>query len=285
MDSKKDQEKENLQDTATEKNSAEVEPSDKNQAVSAAQQDKLKKKVKQADHEEDIKNTDPKELRNKLSNKNSDYIFRLEKFLLDNENFSMDQVEPVIDNILPEIIIAQHKGLPASTLYQMSPSQKAHELAHPKAKPVKQSFWLQVTDTSLFYLALFGGLYGIVQLFSGPKAQKQGQLGVITLLVLVFGLGILMAYYNNWIVKPKSDRQPTWKVVLGGIGSIILMFVWVTATSLKPFQAINPPINPWALIVIAVIAFGVRYYLKKRYHIVDPVRQARMEQARQRDEK
>ena len=108
--------------------------------------------------------------------------------MLDNENFSMNQVEPAIDNILPEIIIAQHKGIPASTLYQMSPSQKAHELAHPKAKPVKQNFWLQVLDSSLFYLALFGGLYGIVELFSGPKAQKQGQLGIITLIVLVLSL-------------------------------------------------------------------------------------------------
>lgn len=278
MDSKKDQEKENLQSAASQE-------SKKNKATNVEQQEKLKKRAQQADQEESIKNTDPKELRNKLSNKNSDYVFRLEKFLLDNENFSMNQVEPVIDNILPEIIIAQHKGIPASTLYQMAPSQKAHELAHPKAKPVKQNFWLQVADSSLFYLALFGGLYGLVELFSGPKAQKQGQLGVITLIVLVFGLGLLMTYYSNWLVKPKSDRQPTWKIVLGGIGSIILMFVWVTATSLKPVQTINPPLNPWVLIVLAGIAIAVRYYLKKRYHIVDPARQARIDQARQRDEK
>ena len=70
----------------------------------------------------------PKELRKKLSNKNQDYVFRLEKFLAEDQNYTMDQVEPAIDQILPEIIVAQRKGIPASSLYQKLQEKKQLKL-------------------------------------------------------------------------------------------------------------------------------------------------------------
>ena len=93
----------------------------KNSTVGNAQQEKLKKAHEQNARDEEIKKMSPKELRNKLSNKNQDYIFRLEKFLTEDQNYTMDQVEPAIDQILPEIIVAQRKGIPASNLYQKAP--------------------------------------------------------------------------------------------------------------------------------------------------------------------
>ena len=84
----------------------------KNSIVGNAQQEKLKKAHEQNSRDEEIKKMSPKELRNKLSNKNQDYIFRLEKFLIEDQNYTMDQVEPAIDQILPEIIVAQRKGIP-----------------------------------------------------------------------------------------------------------------------------------------------------------------------------
>lgn len=243
-----------------------------------SEQAELKKQSKQAAHEEEIKNTDPKELRKQLTNKNSDYVFRLQKALLENESIANDQVEPAIDAILPEMIIAQQKGIPASTLYKMSPTEKAIELTHPKPKVVKQNFGLQVLDNILLYLALFAGLYGVVQLVS--KTPSGGELGAVTLFVLVIGLGYMMAYYNRWLVTPKDKRLGTGKMVLIGVVILVIMFLWVTATSLPGMRQLNPPLNPWAEIIIAVIAFGVRYYLRRRYHIVDPVKQARMQQAK-----
>ena len=49
----------------------------KNSIVGNAQQEKLKKAHEQNSRDEEIKKMSPKELRNKLSNKNQDYIFRL----------------------------------------------------------------------------------------------------------------------------------------------------------------------------------------------------------------
>lgn len=254
---------------------------DQNQAAeevknNKVEQEELKKQSKQAAHEEAIKNTDPQELRKQLTNKNSDYVFRLQKALLENENIANDQVEPAIDSILPEMVIAQQKGIPASTLYKMSPTEKAIELTHPKPKVVTQKFGLQVIDNILLYLALFAGLYGFVQLVS--KTPSGAELGVVTLLVLVVGLGYMMAYYNRWIVTPKDKRMGTGKMILIGVAILIIMFLWVTATSMPGLRRLNPPLNPWVEIVIAVIAFGVRYYLRRKYNIIDPVRQARLQQ-------
>lgn len=257
---------------------------ERNAAASQAQQEKLKNKSNSGLDEESLKQADPKELRKKLSNKNSDYVFRLEKFLLDSENFSMTQVEPAIDQILPEIIVAQRKGIPASTLYQKSPSEKAREIAHPEPKsPEKQSFWLLALDNALLYLALFGVLYGIVQLTSNGKQQQNGSLGLLTLIVMVAALGMAMAYYTNWMVTPKSKRTATWKVVLYGFIALMVLFLWVTFSSLPAIKMINPILNPWAEIIIAAIAFVVRYFVRRKYHIVDPVRQARINQAKKRD--
>ena len=114
----------------------------KNSTVGNVKQEKLKKAHEQNSREEEIKKMPPKELRKKLSNKNQDYVFRLEKFLTEDQNYTMDQVEPAIDQILPEIIVAQRKGIPASSLYQKAPREKAIEIANPKKEAPKSKFWM-----------------------------------------------------------------------------------------------------------------------------------------------
>lgn len=256
---------------------------DKNAAQAGKQQANLQKQSKHAATEEEIRNTDPKELRKKLSNKNSDYVFRLEKAMLNSENVAMDQVEPAIDSILPEIIIAQRKGMPASTLYQKSPTEKAKELAHPKAKPTKTKFWMQVVDNLLLYLTFFLGMFGVVQLFMPKnKASQSGEMGIVTLLSVAILFGVLMAYYNNLLARNKEDRPPMWKMIGIAVIVLIVIFLWITLTSLPAFRPFNPVINPWVEIVLAVIAFVGRRFFKQKYHVVDPLKQ-RAAQNQKRD--
>ena len=49
--------------------------------IDSEKQAKLKRQTEADNQDEKIKQMDPKELRNKLSNKNQDYVFRLEKEL------------------------------------------------------------------------------------------------------------------------------------------------------------------------------------------------------------
>lgn len=251
-----------------------------NNKIDTSQQEKLKSGKSKVDREKEIRSADPKELRKKLSNKNEDYVFRLEKSLNDAPNVSMDMVEPAIDEILPEIMIAQQKGIPASTLYQKSPIEKAQDLMKPKEKPANSNFWLQVLDNTLLYLAVFAGFYGVIELTSKPKG---GQLGVFTLLSVVIVFGIIMAYFNNLMVMPKEKRPPMWKIILIGIALILFVLFWITVSSLPQLKVINPVLPAWVELAAAVIAIVVRMYIRKKYNIIDPAKQARLKQAQSRD--
>ena len=134
----------------------------KNSWVGNAQQEKLKKAHEQNSRDEEIKKMSPKELRNKLSNKNQDYIFRLEKFLTEDQNYTMDQVEPAIDQILPEIIVAQRKGIPASNSYQQAPKEKEIEIANPKKEAHKNKLWTNAVKNGYINFVFFGGFFGVV---------------------------------------------------------------------------------------------------------------------------
>ena len=252
-----------------------------NTEVSQKQQTRLQKREKTAANIEKIKQATPEQLRKQLSNKNIDYIFRLEKALNNNEGLTTKKVTETVNVILPEIVVAQYKGIPAATLYHQSPLQKAKELAHPQPKPVKQKFWMQAVDNVLLYLTFFLGMFGLVQLFTPQKNLQGGQtLGILTLVSVAVLFGIVMAYYNNILVLPRSERPAIWKLILGGLGVLIVIFAWITLTSLPALRIINPVINPWVEIVLAVIAFLGRRYFKQKYHVIDPLRQRAVDNAK-----
>lgn len=245
----------------------------KNSTVGNAQQEKLKKAHEQNARDEEIKKMSPKELRNKLSNKNQDYIFRLEKFLTEDQNYTMDQVEPAIDQILPEIIVAQRKGIPASNLYQKAPREKAIEIANPKKEAPKTKFWMHAVDNGLLYFVIFAGVFGIVQLFNTSSKQQDGmqQMGILTVVSVTILFGILMAYYTDLLSRDKSKRPPMWQIILIGVFLFGIIMVWITFTSMPFMRVINPVLNPWVYIVLAVIAFFVRRWFRQKYHVVDPL--------------
>ena len=245
----------------------------KNSTVGNAKQEKLKKAHEQNSREEEIKKMPPKELRKKLSNKNQDYVFRLEKFLTEDQNYTMDQVKPAIDQILPEIIVAQRKGIPASSLYQKAPKEKAIEIANPQKEAPKNKFWMHAVDNGLLYFVIFAGFFGVVQLFNINSKQQNGvqQMGILTVASVTILFGILMAYYNDLVTREKSKRPPMWKVVLIGIFLVGIVMVWITFTSMPFLRVIYPVLNPWVYIVLAVIAFFVRRWFRQKYHVVDPL--------------
>ena len=252
-------------------NKSENTEATKNSTVDNVKQAKLKKAHEQSARDEEIKKLPPKELRKKLSNKNQDYVFRLEKFLTEDQNYTMDQVEPAIDQILPEIIIAQRKGIPASNLYQKAPREKAIEIANPKKEPPKNKFWMHAVDNGLLYFIIFAGFFGLVQLFSNQKAATGSQMGVLTLISVTVLFGILMAYYNDLFSREKDQRPAMWKIVLLGAFFVGIIMIWIMFTSLPFLRVINPILNPWVYIVLAGIAFFVRRWFRQKYHVVDPL--------------
>lgn len=245
---------------------AEKEQEKNNSNINAEKQEKLKKKSEVDDKDEELKNEDPKTLRQKLSNKNQDYIFRLEKELQHQGSLSHEEAVAMTDGLLSEIIIAQRHGQPANGLYMAAPKIKAEEMLHPEQKPVETPFWQRAVDGALLYLAIFVGLFGVIALFE-TKQPQNSQMGILTLASVGILMGIFMVKYNDWVM-PKNGQRIGWaKLLLSGLGIAVALFVWIWILSLPAIRMINPVLPGAVDIVIAAIAYGVRYLFRQHYHI------------------
>ncbi|MDF4142697.1 DUF1129 family protein [Lactobacillus kefiranofaciens] len=247
------------EETKKEKNTAKID---------TAKQAKLKKQAEVEDQDEKLKQEDPQELRSKLSNKNSDYVFRLEKELQKQGSMSRDDAVQMTNSLLSEIIIAQRHGQPANGLYLASPAIKAEQMLHPERKPTPTPFWQLAVDGSLLYLAIFFGMFGILALFQTGKQEYNSQWGVLTLATVSILMGVTMVKYNDWMIPKKGSRRPWVKAFLSILIIAAVLFVLIWILSIPAMQVINPVLPGIADIIIAAVAFGVRYLFRKHYHIV-----------------
>lgn len=237
-----------------------------NTNIDSEQQAKLKRQTEIDNKDEEIKKESPSELRKKLSNKNQDYVFRLEKELQRQGSMSREEAVAMTDGLLSEIIIAQRHGQPANGLYMAAPQIKAEQMLHPDKKPVKTPFWQLAIDGALLYLAIFVGLFGIIALFE-TKQPQNSQMGILTLASVGIVMGIFMVKYNDWVM-PKNDKKLSWsRLILNGLALAAVLFIWIWLLSLPGVSAINPVLPGGVDIAIAVVAYGIRYLFRKYYHI------------------
>ncbi|PMD73925.1 DUF1129 domain-containing protein [Companilactobacillus nuruki] len=233
----------------------------------AAEQQKVNsaKNEKKEELKSEIYSTDANDLRKKLSNKNAEYVFKLNKYLTEN-GFKEEEAKEAIDGLLPEMIDNQYKGIPANQLYGPV-TQKAKDIVHPAKKVKKTPFWASWIDTSLLFFALFGVLYGIVALTS-KKQDPNSQTGIITLIVLSAMWGALLNWFNTKMKLPKSER-PGWGITIGYmVVGLAFMFVFLAAMTVVP-ATINPALNAIGYFIAAVVAYGVRFIFRRTMGIHD----------------
>lgn len=249
-----------------------AEEKNENQAkIDQKKQAKLKAKTATAEKDEQVKEQTPQELRSKLTNKNADYVFRLQKELEKQGKLSQAAAEEKVNQLLPEIIVAQRHGQPANGLYLASPMIKAGQILHPEVKPKTLSdfpFWQRAVDSALLWLAIFMGLYGLMGL---SNTQQNGQNGVLTILVIGILLGVFMAKYNDLIMprdkngKPKKISWP--RVILVSVALVIVMIILMGILTTKALRVINPILPGIVYLIIAAACFGIRYLFRKQYGI------------------
>lgn len=228
---------------------------DKNKQAAEKQKVVSAKNEKKEEVKNEIYSANADDLRSKLSNKNAEYVFKLNKHLMD-DNFKEDEAKEAIDKLLPEIVDNQIKGIPANQLYGPV-TQKAQDIVHPVKKAKKTPFWASWLDTSLLFFALFGLLYGIVAL-TNKKTDPNNQTGIITLIVLSAMWGALLSWFNNQMKKPKSER-PGWGMTIAYLAvGLVFMFVFLAAMTVVPVS-INPALNAIGYFIAAIIAYAVRF--------------------------
>lgn len=210
-----------------------------------------------------------RELEQKLTKRNEQYIFDLKKSM-SAANFSEEEKTVALHDVLPALVDGQKKGTTARQLFGTVSECMDGIINKPaessESKPV--FIWL---DNFLMMFGIFAVILNALGMFM--KQKNQMQYGLITLLV---GAGIgawvmyLMYKYIYQYDRPgadKSKKPKRWKSMLILTAAVLVwMLVFMVAVAIP--RAVNPVLDPIIMIVIGAAALGLRYYLKKKYHIV-----------------
>lgn len=200
-----------------------------------------------------------------LTKRNREYIFRLTKALSEG-GLAEEKQNEILKQLLPEIIVAQHKGQPANQLYG-PPVAKANSIVNAPEPPKKIGFWIKALDSILLF-AVFMFAFAALSMYTAKTKdpQQMKSFGLLSLILIVVVAGGGLAFVQDKLAQPKEQRMKIWKLV--GIFILIMaaMFLLVSVGLILP-SVINPVLPGAADIVLAVAFFGVRFYIRRRYGI------------------
>lgn len=111
----------------------------------------------------------PKHTLDELSNKNTEYVFQLKKFLTNDFKYSEEDADQYVNQILDEMVEAQRRGTPANRLFG-SPRKLAAAHVKGEAEKPATSYWLLWLDNSVIFGMLLFGMSCLMMFF--PSKNK-----------------------------------------------------------------------------------------------------------------
>lgn len=232
----------------------------RNQEVAKKQAEKL-----QAKKDEAI----PASTLEGLTKRNEDYMFRLNR-ALEEKSIPAEKRKQVVDEMTAELRDKQRQGITANKLYGTVSERVEAIIAGPEKKAKEPSYWSLALDNGLIMFMMFCIMYAALGTFSKKQAEVNG--GILTLIVTSVIAGLGMAYFYK-VAGNRRDRKkriPLWKTLLL---SAALVVIWITAYTLVMAVpgVLNRTFEPIVYAVLAVIAFGARYILKKKYGLIGSI--------------
>ncbi len=202
-----------------------------------------------------------------LTKKNQEFVHIATNQLI-KDGKSDAEIKELLEEILPTIIENQKAGVTARSLYGAPSEWAASKSASDQEKKDKVEYnenpWLMWLDSSLFMLAVIAGINGVMNLF-GQGAQY----GLITLLVIGFGVGAGMYFMYHFVYREqvKTGQRPKLLKAVAFLGLATLAWAAVFFLAALVPAGLNPVLHPLLTIALGAIAFGIRYLLKKKYNI------------------
>ncbi|KZK38127.1 DUF1129 domain-containing protein [uncultured Lactococcus sp.] len=202
-----------------------------------------------------------------LTAKNKEYIHSVTKQLI-LVGKSDEEVKAILNDILPQIIEGQKSGIIARKLLG-APTEFVQQY-QPKVadKPVSEKnenpglMWL---DSSLLFLGFISLLNGVMALFTSNSPVY----GFVTVILSAAVAGLVMYLMYRFFYRPKADgvRQKwNWKGFLATTLSVLLWIAVTIFSGLLPVS-INVQLPALALIIVGVVALGLRWLLKRQFNI------------------
>lgn len=230
----------------------------------------------------------------KLTKRNQDFVFHLEKLLKDEATFDNDKSSTIISDVENQLSEGQKSGKTARQLFG-TPSEYLNDLKDPKAAAERKkmaaqknsnqtmdtsrygdpkgpglfdfSFLDEFVDTSLWVFVLFSIIYSVFGLFINSNSQNaSGNLGIVTIILISIYGGFLYVYaLRRLIFDPQVSERPMsfGRRIIYLIAIVVLWVIGFMALSIIPKQ-INPILPPIFCLIIGGIGYLIiRFWRQK----------------------
>lgn len=204
------------------------------------------------------------ELYAKLTNKNRDYMFQLDR-RLDELGYDQNKKVVVINQMLNETVEFQAEAITARRMYgtvtERTDKILGLDVEMLEEQKEQSPTWMRYMDGAL----LLGGLFTVVNGLGAWRSPEE-TIGLLQLLMNFLLGGLAVLALTKYRPTP-GEKKGMFKYVLATTG---VMFVWVFAMSFTKLLApsfINPILPPAVVIGVGVIGVLVRWYLKQKWDI------------------
>ena len=204
-----------------------------------------------------------------LTHKNQEFI-RIATNQLIKDGKSDQEIQAYLEEIIPEIIAHQNKGITARSLYG-SPTQwaldKSQVAETSNRSDENDDPKLMYMDSVLLIFGLLGALNGIINSFSTTSTAY----GLTMLLAIsLVGGGVFYAMYHYiyrfYEAGKTKDRPGFTKSIMIIAGATVLWIGTITLFTFLP-DALNPKVPGFVLLILGLLVLALRFYLKKRFNI------------------
>lgn len=206
------------------------------------------------------------EVQHKLTKKNQDFLFRLNKGLAETDKLNETEKEDLLAEVEEKLAEGQKVGHTAAQLFG-SPAETLQKYLNPVrlAKGFHDySFSFLATDTALVLIMILTGFFTVTMGFSGSKSSSEG-IGIISILLLSIWGGAIYTMAMQRLIPnvnetDKKKKLPNWLLM------IIVAVLWIAGFTLFLYvpSFLNPVLPVWGNGLVFFIAWAL-YFVNRRY--------------------
>lgn len=203
------------------------------------------------------------ELYEQLTNKNREYMVKLNRSL-DDRRVSEERKTLIYNDMLKNIIEQQGKHITARRIYGTVTDRANYltenQTASEQGEVVRSEPWKLYLDGALTAGGAYTGITGLISLFSDQQATMRLLMAFLAFAIGGFAFMVIAKY-----APVPGQKGGFLKYVLATSGVMIVFVLLMTLGALP--GVLNPVLSPIISVIIGVVAIAAKFYLKRRLNI------------------
>lgn len=203
------------------------------------------------------------ELYEQLTNKNREYMVKLNRSL-DDRRVSEERKTLIYNDMLKNIVEQQGKHVTARRIYGTVTDQADYltenQTASEQGEVVRSEPWKLYLDGALTAGGAYTGITGLISMFTDQEATMRLFMAFLAFVLGGFAFMVIAKY-----APVPGQKGGFLKYVLATSGVMIAFVLLMTLGSLA--GTLNPVLSPTISVIIGVVAIAAKIYLKRRLNI------------------